>query len=342
MSIPFLDKFKGKFSKDAVSVGLDIGNSSVKLVTLKFSQDAVELCGYALEASQANLETALKKLAQTQNISVVNISVSGPSSVIRYVNFPQMQLDELKQSLKFEAQKHIPFSMSDINFDCAILKSDLPDKKMSVMLAAIKKDYLSQRLLLLEKSGLVTAKVNIDSISLMNAFNFNYPLEASAVHKTTALLNIGATQTNLNILEGNLPRLSRDINIAGNTFTQKLADVFGLDFKEAEKLKLYPDKERHDKIKAALDAVLSNLAVEVRVSFDYYESQNSSSVEKIYLGGGGSLCEGFKEKLAEILDIEVEYWDPLKKITVPESLDAKKIKEISSQLTVAVGLALYK
>jgi type IV pilus assembly protein PilM len=340
--IPLLEKLKAKFAKDIISVGLDIGNSSIKLVKLKFTQDTVELCAYDLEPAQVNLDVVLKKLAQTHNINSVTTSVSGPSSIIRYVNFPQMELDELKQSLKFEAQKYIPFSITDVNFDSSILKTGLPDKKMAVMLAAVKKEFITQRLKIMEKSGLSPAKINIDSIAIMNAFNFNYPQDTATEHKTVALLNIGAAQTNLNILEGALPRLSRDINIAGNTFTQKLAEIFGVDFKAAEKLKLNPDKESADKIKFALESVLANLATEIRVSFDYYESQSSSSVVKIYLGGGASLGDGFKEKLAGMLDIGVEYWDPLKKITIPENIDSQKVKALSAQLTVAAGLALHR
>jgi type IV pilus assembly protein PilM len=182
--------------------------------------------------------------------------------------------------------------------------------------------------------------VDIDSIALINAFNFGYAQDENLKHKAVALLNIGATTTNLDIWEAGLPRLCRDVHIAGNNFTQKIADIFGVDFKAAEDLKLNPTADKSNKISAVLDAVLTNLAGEIRTSFDYYESQSASSVAKIFLSGGGSKFIGLKDALANLLGIEVEVWDPLKQINLPDKADLNKVKELSPQLAVAVGLAL--
>jgi type IV pilus assembly protein PilM len=334
-------KFKKRLSKERVSVGLDIGTEAVKIVKLKFIKDAVELSAFALEPSQPAPADTLKKIKEPQGpVESVRISVSGSSAVIRYVSFPRMSNEELKQSLKFEAQKHIPFSIDEVNLDGYILKEELPDNKMLVLLAAVKKDLLNQRLKLIDDAGFKTEAIDIDSIALVNAFNFNYSGEEGLKNKTIALFNIGAAITNLNILENGLPRLSRDIHIAGNNFTHKLMDTFALDFNSAEKLKLNPQTEKSERIVAGVESVLANLCQEVRTSFDYYESESASSVVKIFLSGGGSNFRGLKDILANLLGIEVEYWDPLRKIGIPAGLDAGRIKALSNQLAVAVGLAL--
>jgi type IV pilus assembly protein PilM len=336
-----LGKFKERFPKERFSIGLDIGTSSVKLIKLRFFKETIELCGFALEPVSLDLAEAVKKITQQQNINKVNIAVSGPAAIIRYTNFPKMTQEEMKQALKFEAQKHIPFSIEEVNLDSHILKSDLPDNKMFVLLAAAKKEFINQRLKLVEDAGLKSGIVDINSLALMNAFNFNYSADENFKNKTVALLDIGASETNLNILEaGGFPRLSRDIRVAGNNFTQKVADVLGVDFKSAESLKVTPDKERLESVSAAIEAVLVNLAAEIRTSFDYYESQSASSVLKILLSGGGSLCAGIKDLLSNLMGVEVDYWDPLKQLGISGDVDSVKVKELSSQLAVAVGLAL--
>ncbi|MFH0739173.1 MAG: type IV pilus assembly protein PilM [Candidatus Omnitrophota bacterium] len=337
----FPSGLKTKFLKEKIILGLDIGTSGIKFIKLRFVKEGIELCGFGAEPMQADLEPLLKNIAQSQNIKKANISVSGPSAIIRYVNFPKMTAQELAQSLKFEAQKHIPFTVSEVNLDAAILKSDLPDNKILVMLAAIKKEFLEQRLKLIESAGLHVSNVDIDSVAIINAFNFNYTKEDLPQSKSIALLNIGSSFSNLSILEGGMPHLSRDIQVAGNNFTQKLEDVLEIDFKSAEALKLNPDKEKAQKITQALESMLSGLAVEVRTSFDYYESQSTLSVAKIFLSGAGSIFPGFKDILANLLGIEVEYWDPLRKIKVSEEVDAQKAKAIASQLAVAIGIALH-
>ena len=336
------DGLKGGFGKktEKVPVGLNLGISSLKMAKLKFLQDRVELCSYLIEQNQIDVEELLRKIAHANEISTVNISVSGQQAIIRYIDFPRMSLFELKQALKFEAQKYMPFPVAEVSLDATILREDLPENKMRVLMAAVKKDFLNQKLKVLADAGLDVNIVDIDSLALINAFNYNYAGEEELKNKTVALLNIGSATSNLNILENHLPSLSRDISVGGNNFTQRIADVFNLDFKSAEELKMTEDKQRSEKILAAIEPVLSKLAKEVRTSFDYYESRSVSSVEKIFLSGGGSRYEGMKESLGSLIGISVDHWDPLRKITLAEGVDPQKVKAVSGQLAVAIGLAL--
>ncbi len=327
-------------AKEKISVGLNIGVSSVKMVKLLFAKDAVQLAGFSIEENQIDLETVLKKMIQAQAIKKVNISVSGQQAITRYIEFPRMSLEELRQSLRFEAQKHIPFPISEVNLDVSILRSDLPDNKMKVLLAAVKKESLNQRLKMLSGLDLEFGVVDVDSLALMNAFEFNNSVEENIKNKTLALLNIGSSTSNLNIMDSGFPALSRDINIGGNNFTQKAADALGVDFKAAEAIKISQDKDKAEKFSRAIEPILAKLAQEVRTSFDYYESRSVTSVEKIFLSGGGCLFSGVRESLANLLGIEVGNWDPFKKISLPEIADKEKLKALASQMAVAVGLAL--
>jgi type IV pilus assembly protein PilM len=338
--MPIALKFKDVFSKEKYSLGLDCGTSTTKFIKLKFLKDNIQVCGFGSAPTQLDLEPVIKKLIASQEINRVNIAVSAPAAIIRYVNFPRMDREELRQALKFEAQKHIPFQISEVTIDGFILKSDLPDNKMLVLMSAVKKDFLSQRLKLMDASGLRTNIVDIDSLAVMNAFTHNYGQEELVKNKAVALLNIGAGFSNLSILEAGIPRLTRDIQIAGNGLTQKIADAFAVDFKTAEGIKIAPDTERMEKITAAGEFVISNLAREIRVSFDYYESQSAASVAKIYLSGAGSLFVGLREALAGLLGIEVEPWNPLQKIQIASTLDAEKVRASAISLAAAAGLAL--
>jgi len=342
MKNPFKFKLKPAFGKEKFSFGLDIGTHSIKYVKLKLLNGSAELVGLDLLTGSLDVEAVLKNIKQSQGVDFVNISLSGPSTVIRHVNFPKMNEAELKQALKFEAQKHIPFSVEEVVLDSFILKEGLPDNKMLVLIVAAKKDFLNQRLKLVEDAGLKVNLIDIDSLALTNAFNFNYPQEDNPKHKAVALLNIGSSMSNLNILENGMPRLSRDIHIGGNNFTQKLMEVFSLDFKAAEELKINPDTERAKAVTATVESVFSNLVSNIRTSFDYYESQGTTSVSKIFLNGGGSKFTGLKDALANLLGIEVESWDPLRNIKLPNGADSNKINMLSGQLAVAVGLAIRK
>jgi type IV pilus assembly protein PilM len=336
----FLEQIKERLVKEKVSVGLDIGTSFVKIAKVKMLKDTVELAGFHVEPMQLDLEALLKNMAKAQEAARVNLSFSGPSTIIRYAQFMKMNVSELKQALKFEAQKHIPFSVAEVNVDGFIVKPDLPDNKMLVLLAAVKKEYLNQRLKIIESAGFRGQCIDLDSIALINAFNFNYTEKNHSPDKAAALLNIGAAQSNLSIIEDGIPRLSRDIPIAGNSFNQKIREAMSLELKAAEELKCSLDPAKSAKVISVIEPVVANLAAEVRISFDYFESQSASSVEKIYLSGGSSLLKGLKDLLHTLVGIEVEYWDPFKKVSLASNIDSGKLNTVKSQLAVALGLAL--
>jgi len=333
---------KRNFKKVSSSIGLDIGTSAVKLVELRFLKDTVELARFDLEPIQADLSSQLKRIAPSSQ--GINISVSGASTVIRCIDLPRMNENELRQALRFEVQKYIPFAMNEVNLDSYILKEDLSDNKMLVLVAAVKKEFINQRLKLIQEAGLKANIVDLDSLALINAFNFSYAKEEDVdiKNKTIAILNIGASMSNLNISEKCFPVLSRDIYIAGNNLTQKIQDATGIDWKSGEELRPDMEKEKLNKVVTTMESVLSDLSKELRTSFDYYESQSASSIIKIFLSGGGSKFNGLKDMLANLLSIEVEYWDPLRQISIADNINSKEAKALSSQLAVAVGLALRK
>ncbi|RJO63970.1 MAG: type IV pilus assembly protein PilM [Candidatus Omnitrophota bacterium] len=332
---------KGPQAKARVTLGLDVGSNSIKFVKLLQDKDAFQLVSYALEEKQLDLEEVFKKIIDPKDLKrPVTISVSGAPTIMRYVSFPKMNQQELKQALKFEAQKHIPFSIAEVNLDSCILKQDLPDNKMLVLVAAVKKEPLEQKLRVFKELNLLIHFIDIDALALINAFTFNYADTDVLKGKAVALLNIGALESNLDILEDGVPRLSRDIHIGGNHFTQKLADIFGADQKAAEKMKLSPDKEKTEQINAAAENVLVHLAKELRSSFDYYESQSVSSVSKIFLSGGSSLYMSLGSILTTMLGVPVERWDPFRRIILPDSADMSQLKSVAGQFAVAVGLAL--
>ena len=328
-----------------IKTGLDLGSSSMKIVRMAYYDKGFIIQNFILKdipSLNENISSLLKDSLDELKApnTAINISLSGQNVITRYVTMPVMSKDEFKKALKFEVYKYMPFSIEEVNYDGYILRQDLPDNKMLVLIAAAKKDFLSERLKLIQDLGLNVGIVDIDSLALINAFNFSYSQDETLAHKTIALLNIGAAITNVNILEAGKPCLSRDIHIAGDNFTNKIADELGVDVKTAKDLKTTQEKEALNKIKPSIDTVLSQLANEVRSSFDYYESQSVTSVEKIFVSGGGSLLSGLVDNLSHLLGMEIQTWDALKNFEFAEGLDIEKIKAKSAQLAVAVGLAM--
>lgn len=329
-----------------IQIGIDIGSHSIKAVAISHTGSAPKLLNFSVKPIGGNIVKAIKdahaELGFVRNKIVT--SISGPAVIVRYVEMPSMTEEELRSATKFEAEKVIPYKIDEVELDSAKVE-DLKGNRMRVIIIAAKKDLIDTQLKMVYETGLEPVALDIDSFAMMNAFT-HAGIDNSSV---CGLLNIGAKRSNLNIIKGTISYLSRDINIGGGEITGIIAENLSLTEVESERIKKeklsrflqLSDEEKKD-VKAPLEEVLSRLADEVRLSFDFYENHYASSVDKVYISGGASKPKVVEMLLKESLGHETLKWDPLANIDISERLDRLMLNEAQSQLAVAVGLGLRR
>lgn len=318
-----------------IRVGLDIGSLTVKCIQIEKKKR--KILGFGVqEILNGNVKEAVLRVAKEVNLKTkrVNISVCGPQVTTRFIPFPKLEPKEFKNSLRFEAEKYIPFGIEDVFLDGVILKEIEPDKVLALVVAA-KKEFVHSKCNLVKDCGLEPDIVDIDSLCLCNLFN----LTCESKDRVVGILNISTAYSNLVIIEDEIPIFSRDISIGSKLFIDRLIEYFSIDFPTAQRLLSEP-KDKLNQIAEVLLGEISNLTSEVRASFDYYESRSGLSVERIYLCGGGSIFEGITSSLKDLLGIEIGSWDPLKSFSIDRSLDSERLNNLSKQSYVALGLAL--
>lgn len=329
------------------SVGLDIGVSSCKLVEITKKGGSFELVNWAIEPIRGVDPTVAVKavLAKVSRPAKAPFTaVFGKGTLIRCVSMPRMPLEEARKSLNIEADKYFPFARDQIYTDCYILDKDGQDKKMPVLLAAAKKELIDARIKLMSDAGFHAEWISLNPVALGNVFYATSSPATSAkdaAPQAIAVLDIGETVTSLTVILDRLPRFSRDIFIGGTDLTKRVMHAFNLNAQDAEKLKFDPKEKLNDVINAC-DASLLNLMTEMRLSFDYFTTENNLHISKLYLSGGTSLLEGIVDYFSKNIDIPVEKWDPLAGISVPANLQSADLKKNASRLGVALGLALYQ
>jgi len=157
-------------------LGLDIGSSSVKGVELARTGDSYTITGYAEReiSSAGTLKDAIAAVIREGRFRSKQVvsSVSGRSVIVRYVNTPFMKQEELKNSMRFEADKYIPFDVNEVILDCVPL-DDKPIKdtgEMRVVLVAVKKEVVNEHVRVLQEVGLFPYIIDVDCFALGNAF----------------------------------------------------------------------------------------------------------------------------------------------------------------------------
>jgi len=333
-------------------VGLDIGSSSIKAVELKKSRGGIELSHVGVEPlandvvvdsmimDSPAVASAITKLFTESGIKsrAVATSVSGHSVIVKRIPVPTMTEDQLSENISTEAAQHIPFDIADVNIDYQILSDDLSGPQMDVLLVAVKKDKILNYTNVLSMAGKAPTIVDIDVFALQNCYEYNYEPSPGS---TVALLNLGASVMNINILKGPTPLFTRDVSVGGHQYTDALQKELDLSFEDAESLKLGEKvgTVSEDAKLPILQQVTEIIVLEIQKTFDFFRATAAGEhIERIYLAGGSSKVPGLMEALRQEFSLPVEVLNPFAKITSATSSDL--IERNAGQLAVAVGLAL--
>ena len=334
-------------------VGLDIGSSSIKSVELKSSKAGYELVSFGMEslAPDTVVDGAIMDAPQVANaigrifdgsaIKTKNVatSVSGHSVIVKRVPLPLMTEEELYDRIPSEASQHIPFDIADVNLSYQLLES--MDSQMDVLLVAVKKDKILNHTNVLAQAGKTPMIVDIDAFALQNCFEVNYEPDSA---QTVALLNIGASVMNINIVRGGIPLFTRDVSVGGNQYTDALQKELDLGFEDAERLKKgdtlpsVTDEQRQQILRSVSDI----LTLEIQKTFDFFRATASGeNIQRIVVAGGTARVPGLVDLLREEFAMPVEELNPFRRVLInPSRHSDDQIRDIAPRLVIAVGLAL--
>jgi type IV pilus assembly protein PilM len=341
-------------------VGLDIGSHSIKLAEIVGSSHGPVLNRFLqfpltkgvivegnLEDSRA-LSAAIKELFRNSGCKGRGLvtSLSGNSVIIKKVTFPQMEEVELRDLIRDEAGKYLPFdNMDDVNYDFQILgDNEYNPNQMDVIIVAAKKADINNYLDAITAAGLTVNIMDVDSFALETMYEANYDFEDGEI---VVIVNIGASITNINIVKGGMSIFTRDFTLGGNAVTEGLQEKYRISFDEAEAIKIDgvagSDQDKEDLQTAIMDCA-EPICLEIERSIDYFRSTfGSDYIKHVYLAGASSRIAGLSGSLSQRLNIETELINPLLKIGYnKKNIDAGKIEYIKTIGAVAIGLGLRK
>jgi type IV pilus assembly protein PilM len=346
------------FSKSKNVVGLDIGSSAVKLVELKekkggtyqlvklgverLSPEAI-VDGSIMDSSMV-VET-ISKLNSEKGVKNSNYatSLSGHSVIIKKITLPAMSPEELSESIQWEAEQYIPFDINDVNLDYVPLTPPGTGDNIEVILVAVKKEKINDYTSVISQTGKVPVLVDVDAFALQNCYEMNTDVSEGRV---TALVNIGASVTNVNVLSGTNSLFWRDITFGGNQYTDAIQRELSLSFEAAEELKRGRPQGDYtiQQVIPILNSVSEDFAGELRKTLDFFTATSGAErVDEIVLAGGGSGVLNLDAILRDKFGIGVSILDPFRNVNVDEKeFNPEEMAEIAPSMAIAVGLAIRK
>jgi type IV pilus assembly protein PilM len=344
------------FKKKKEVIGIDVGSSSIKLVQLKDNKGSYQLLNLGIiplppEAivdntlmDSASISAAIKNLVASLGVKLKDVacSISGNSVIIRKIVLQAMPSEELEDQINWEAEQYIPFDIKDVNLDFQILSPDVTDpSKMNVLLVASKKDIISDYVSVFNEAGMQLSVVDVDSFAVQNAYELNHDSKPDDI---LALINIGASVMNINIVKEGITLFTRDVQMGGNLYTEEIQKQLGMSGEDAESGKMLA-QERNNK--ALIDVILKvndTITLEVGRSLDFYNSTaGDDRITAIFISGGCSKVYNLVDTISEKIGLPVEAINPFAKLKFNEKdFDPEYLQEIGPLMVVPVGLAIRR
>lgn len=248
---------KTKTIKNGAIVGVNIGQFAIKVVevTAKGGELAItgageiptppESISNGVVINTTTLAGAIRELMKSAGIKTKQVvtSVSGTGSlVVRVIEVPRMGDKELEENMRQDAERYIPFPPSEVIMDFKALRelpSDPDAPNMEVLLAAAQREIVDAHIAVVDRAKLDPRAIDVEPLAAARAIaELGMADEITDYFDVTALINLGATSSEISVLRGDLLVFTRIVPKGGNDFTQALVDHLALPWHDAERLKV--------------------------------------------------------------------------------------------------------
>lgn len=297
------------------------------------------------EAARKSLRTEAVKSVLKQvraPMRKVVFGVAGQSVFTRSRTLPPVPEYKVTQIVKYEIQQQIPFGLDQISMDYQILSRN-EQGGYEVMMAAIKVDVVDKALEILKPTKRGVAFVDVCPLAAYNWLKHDGDFGTQG--ECVAMVDIGATTTDIVIERGGQFRFTRPLNVGGNDVTKAMAAAFNMDFATAERLKrergFAPtgDAQRDGKGGEVVGQALQRLSSEIMRSFSYFRSlPGGGQVNRVVLCGGGARLRNLVPFLQRTLGMDVRLAQPLKGLNISPAAEA--VKQCPEQASAVLGMAL--
>ncbi|MCX7703248.1 MAG: pilus assembly protein PilM [Planctomycetota bacterium] len=342
------------------------------LFGVDFSSSGLKIAQVRLLGRQAIIERLFKAepggdfvsaLASSgMSVKGATAGLSGADVMVRYLRVQQLPPPRLKMVLEFEMGEMKEKSSEPLCADYVVTPAGDISGDMSAIVVLVKEQVAAQKIYDSQRLGISTHSLLPNSFALFNTF---LSLKQYDPEGKYLLIDIGAENTSIAVVQSMRLVAARSISTGGSLFTQFLSDSLGIPFQQAEQVKKEEGviksrgwtSERQKKISDALSLGADRFSGTLSSTLSFLKRQlnwKELKFDKVLLFGGGAVLEGLKEHLAESMHTEVEvvsivpppedkYADVDRRPALAERLPAEDLKNSTntgSEFSVAVGLAL--
>lgn len=263
-------------------LGIDIGNTAVKVAVIRTSYRKVQLGGLAVvEIVQAgDVATAIRNAVQLAvgvggTFDGIATSIEGTKSTVRVLPLPASAHKQIAEVLPFELESALPFDIAEAVFDYRVLSGTRETKgeELSILVGVAKTaDVVSRIDLVKASAAMEPERVGIGAFPIANFVAYQPALAEGVV----AIVDLGEASSDVLILKNGEAIFARTLGVGTR----------------------------------GLPASASKLARELRTTLASHRSQGGESPSRVLLCGGGAYTTGVEAFLSSAVETPVEVLPP--------------------------------
>lgn len=338
-------------------LGLDISSSSVKLLELSSRNGNVQIESYGVAAlpPMAVVERKIQEPEQVGDAIRLVIerakpstrhtvaAVSGASVITRKLQLSDHLSDsELEAQILIEADQFIPFPINEVAIDFEVI-GPVTGKpgKVEVLLVACRLETVDHLQDALRYGGLIPKVIDVENYAIERAVSLLRPrLKITTASPLIAVVDIGATMTNLSVLHQEEIIYSRDQVFGGKQLTDEIMRRFNMTNGEAGYAKKkggLPPEYQRDVLYPFIQAAVQQIERALQL---FYSSSAYNRIDYILLAGGSSATEGLAAMVEEHLQTPTSVADPFVLTSSNSRINQQALNNDAPALMVAFGLAM--
>lgn len=341
-------KFLSFKPKPQSLIGLDIRETSIRLLEIQVIQNKLQVASYAsipLEAEVIQdrqllnlpaITDSIKKLVQLTQPETRHTAVALPTSsvITRTLELPLgLTEKELENQVYLEAAEHLPYALNEIALDFQPLP--LVDKKQTkqpVLLVASRKQLTEQLDKLLLDAGLEPVAIDVESFATERAAKLILDiLPNQQADKLVAIANIDGHNSTFSVLHYGKIIYSRDFNF-GQQPIETNQPVFSFATSQTPSVETINPSPQ-----SIMQTHLQQIERQQQI---FYSNSNYQTIDKLLVAGDSSTIQELTPQLKNYLNISTYLANPFINMLFSNKINVQELNQIAPEMLIACGLAL--
>jgi len=337
-------------------LGIDIGNSSIKVIELSRWGGGKTLENYGEIKSISLLKEpfrtfergnyflsshfvsrAIQSILEEARIKTKAAIFSIPDFSTFFVSFelPPMAEREISDAVRFNSSQYIPLPISETTLDWRLISGTPGDShsNLKVLVVAVANQIVQEYQRVAQMAGLELYALEAEALAVVRSL-------IKDNKKIICLIDMGVQSTTVNIVDKGVLKKSFSFDFAGNQLTYAIASSLDKGYTEAEEIKCREGLLSQEKnINETLYLLIDPLLAEIKKIYSEFSQMEGKEIEEIYLTGGTANLPGLKEYFAEVLKRKIEVPNCFSDFLYPPILD-ESLNKMSPRYSVAAGVAM--